>query len=182
MRFAYADPPYIGMAKHYAKEAAADGRVAAEVDHPALIERLVCDYPDGWALSLSTPTLRLLLPLCPPDTRVLSWVKPMAMFHKNVPLVYAWEPVLLRGGGKRVTERYVDFTPDWHMASRATGAWKKNNGVMGAKPLSFCLWLLRCLGYQAGDQMDDLFPGSGVMGLAARIAAGQETLPLEGTA
>jgi site-specific DNA-adenine methylase len=41
--FAYADPPYVGQAKrHYNSE---------EVDHVALIQMLVSDFPDGWALS-----------------------------------------------------------------------------------------------------------------------------------
>lgn len=45
MKFAYADPPYIGQAKrHYQSE---------EVDHEKLIKRLINEYPDGWALSLS---------------------------------------------------------------------------------------------------------------------------------
>jgi hypothetical protein len=61
MKFAYADPPYIGQAKkHYSHDPA-----CAEVDHRALIARLVTEYPDGWALSLSSPTLQQILALCP---------------------------------------------------------------------------------------------------------------------
>lgn len=54
MKFAYADPPYVGQAKkHYS----ADPR-CAEVDHAELIARLCADFPDGWALSLSSPSLK----------------------------------------------------------------------------------------------------------------------------
>lgn len=55
MRLAYADPPYMGQArKHYR-----DDPRCAEVDHAALFRQLA-EY-DGWALSLSSPSLRLLL-------------------------------------------------------------------------------------------------------------------------
>lgn len=54
MRVAYADPPYIGQsAKHYRNHP----DYAGEVDHLALIDRLVSEYPDGWALSLVHPEL-----------------------------------------------------------------------------------------------------------------------------
>ncbi len=67
MRFSYADPPYLGQAaKHYADQP----DYAGEVDHAELIERLCRDYPDGWALSCSSPSLKVLLPLCPDDVRV----------------------------------------------------------------------------------------------------------------
>lgn len=46
---AYADPPYIGQsARHYEDHP----DYAGEVDHSKLIERLLIEYPDGWALSL----------------------------------------------------------------------------------------------------------------------------------
>lgn len=37
-------------------------------------------------------------------------------------------------------------------------------GFTGAKPESFCLWVLDLLNAQPGDIVDDLFPGTGVMG------------------
>ncbi len=45
MRFAYADPPYPGKAHHYPER--------DDVDHQALVERLACEFADGWALSTS---------------------------------------------------------------------------------------------------------------------------------
>jgi hypothetical protein len=57
MKFAYADLSYMGCAKKYPEK--------KEVDHSELINRLIADYPDGWALSLHTPSLRHILPFCP---------------------------------------------------------------------------------------------------------------------
>ena len=55
MRLAYADPPYVGQAKkHYSHDPK-----CAEVDHAALFRQL-SEY-DGWALSLSSPSLGFLL-------------------------------------------------------------------------------------------------------------------------
>lgn len=88
MRFAYADPPYIGQAKkHYSHDPQ-----CAEVDHAQLIAQL--ETYDGWALSLSTPSLQEILALCPKDVRIAAWVKPFCAFKVNVNPAYAWEPVI----------------------------------------------------------------------------------------
>ncbi|KKL95020.1 hypothetical protein LCGC14_1858790 [marine sediment metagenome] len=51
MKFAYADPPYIGQArKHYGKD-------AREVNHEILINTLCNEY-EAWALSLSSSSVR----------------------------------------------------------------------------------------------------------------------------
>src|SRR5205823_3197858 len=90
IRVAYADPPYPGQAKkHYGSE---------EVCHRELITRLTDEYPDGWALSTSSPSLTALLPLCPPGCRVGAWVKPFCVYKPGVNPAYAWEPVIWRGG------------------------------------------------------------------------------------
>lgn len=56
MRVAYADPPYIGQAKRYPEK--------QEVDHKELIDMMCREY-DAWALSASSPSLKIILPLCP---------------------------------------------------------------------------------------------------------------------
>jgi hypothetical protein len=156
MRFAYADPPYIGQArKHY-------GSDAAEVDHAALIPRLVRNYPDGWALSCSSSSLRQLLPLCPERARVLAWVKPFAVYKVGVNPAYAWEPVIVCGG--RPFQREQPTVKDWVSANIVL-----NKGAFaGAKPEAFCRWLFGVLNAQLGDQLDDLFPGTGAVGRAWR--------------
>jgi hypothetical protein len=94
VRLAYADPPYIGCAHLYRDHP----DYAGEVDHEALIARLVAEFPDGWALSCTSNSLRYLLPLCPEDVRVGAWVKPFHAYKRGVRPAYAWEPVIYRGG------------------------------------------------------------------------------------
>lgn len=158
MRFAYADPPYVGQAKrHYRHEAS----YAGEVDHAALIARLVADYPDGWALSCSSPSLRELLPLCPPDVRVMAWTKPFCAFKANVNPAYAWEPVLVRGGRKRT--RQQPTVRDWCAVNITL-----RRGLVGVKPDAFCFWLFDVLNCRPTDTLDDLYPGSGAVTAAWR--------------
>jgi hypothetical protein len=155
MRIAYVDPPYIGQAKrHYS-----DDPNCAEVDHQELIDRMCADYSDGWALSLSSPTLRIILPMCPEDVRVGAWTKPFCSFKPGVNPAYAWEPVIFRGGRKRGRE--VDTVRDWISCPITT-----QKGVHGAKPDAFCFWLFDLMGMEAGDELIDLFPGSGAVGRA----------------
>lgn len=40
-------------------------------------------------------------------------------------------------------------------------------GLTGAKPEKFCDWVLDLLNAQVGDEIVDLFPGTGVMGTVA---------------
>ena len=174
MVFAYADPPYVGQAKrHYSHDP-----LCAEVDHQALICRLTEEY-DGWALSASSPSLGLILPMCPPGWRIGAWCKSFCAFKRGVRPAYAWEPVIYWGGrnpmngvrapippkgGKQVTPK--DYTVEPITLKK---------GLVGAKPEKVCRWILDLLGVQQGDVVDDLFPGTGVMGrVAAEITGGKE--------
>lgn len=96
MTFAYADPPYIGQARrHYD---------CPEIDHVALIVQLFTDYPDGWALSCSSPSLSTILEICTrnlacfpelrPEVRIAAWCKSFCAFKRGVRPAYAWEPVV----------------------------------------------------------------------------------------
>jgi len=153
MRFAYADPPYLGCGKLYAKhhpDALAWDRVET---HQKLIDRLGCEFNDGWVMSCSAPSLRTILPLCPPDCRVGAWVKPFAIFKPNVNPAYAWEPVIFRGGRKR--SRIEPTVRDWVSANITL-----RRGLTGAKPREFCRWIFDLLGANADDELTDIFPGS----------------------
>ena len=179
MRFAYADPPYMGMAKkHYAKEAQSDGRTATEVDHAELIERLCAEYPDGWALSCHTPSLRVLLPMCPEDVRIGAWVKPFHVFKKGVRPAYAWEPVLFRGGRNKnhppPPKGGKATTPKDFVSANVT----LRRGLVGAKPEAFCFWLFDILGMRQDDELHDLFPGSGAVTQAWEKWRNQMTLEI----
>lgn len=169
MRFAYADPPYIGQAKrHYG---------CAEIDHSLLIASLCADFPDGWALSASSPTIGEILPLCPPGYRVAAWCKSFCAFKRNVRPAYAWEPVIFWGGrnpmhGHRAAipaKNGKQTTPkDFHIAPITL-----KKGLVGAKPESVCRWILDLLNVQPGDEVIDLYPGTGVMGRIAATVTGE---------
>lgn len=147
MKFAYADPPYIGQAKKHYK--------CDEIDHEELINKLVTEY-DGWALSCSSPSLRTLLPMCPEKTRVMAWVKPFCIFKPGVNPAYAWEPVLVHGNRPR--SRDVPTVRDWVSVNITL-----KKGLVGAKPRAFCLWLFDVLGLKPDDTLDDLYLGTGIV-------------------
>lgn len=157
MRFAYADPPYLGCGKLY-KQNHADSMVWDDPEtHRALVVRLANEFPNGWAMSLSTPSLKTILPMCPDDCRVSAWVKPFAIFKPNVGVAYAWEPVIWRGGRKRT--RQQPTTRDWVSANITL-----KRGLTGAKPAAFAWWLFEILNAQDGDEFIDLFPGTNAIG------------------
>lgn len=157
MKFAYADPPYIGCGHLYPEN--------AEVNHAHLLDRLISEYPDGWALSCSSPSLEKLIGILSRGGfhlnegayRIMPWVKPFAVFKPNVGIAYAWEPVIVMGGRKRT--RKQPTIRDWHSANITL---KKN--MVGAKPESFCEWICDVLNVHPGDELDDLYPGTGIMG------------------
>jgi DNA modification methylase len=167
VKFAYADPPYLGQgAKHYGKHHP-EARIWDSVDaHRELIDRLVDEYPDGWALSASSPSLRALLPLCPEDVRIAAWVKPFCIFKKGVRPAYAWEPVIFRGGRNKnhppPEKGGKQTTPKDYLACNIT----LKKGLTGAKPEAFCEWVLDLLNVQVGDVIDDVFPGTGGFSVA----------------
>lgn len=152
MKFAYADPPYRGQAKrHYASDPN-----CSEVNYPVLINTLHLEYPDGWALSCHSPSLKYILSLSPDTVRTMAWVKPFCSFKPNVNPAYAWEPVIVNGGRKRTRDQLTvrDFVS-------ANITLKK--GLSGVKPPAFCVWLFEVLGLQLEDTLDDIFPGSGAV-------------------
>lgn len=166
LRLAYADPPYPGTAaRYYADHPDYDG----EVDHGALVARLVADFPDGWALSTSAAALPEVLRLCPPEARVAAWFRGERPTRSYRPLV-SWEPVIYVGGRaylSDVSERRLDALVHVSRA-RTTDARR----VVGAKPAAFCYWLFMLLGTRPGDELCDLFPGSGGVARAWRDFSG----------
>ena len=159
MRLAYADPPYPGMAGLYPED--------TEVDHVQLIERLR-EY-DGWALSTDERSLSYVLPLCPSKTRVLAWCRSNAPFFVPNPAA-SWEPVLLSPARVKpvvVRSYLVAGIPSGHL---------QKDGLTGQKPPAFCEWVIRCLGADREDTLDDLFPGTGSMTAAFRSFQAQPTL------
>jgi len=167
MKFAYADPPYLGCCKLY-NHYHPDGLCWDDLTtHKLLIARLVFDYPDGWALSASSSSLSQLLPLCPDGVRIGAWVKPFASFKPGVRPAYTWEPVIFWRGRNPPAGYKADRsqpTPRDFVSCNIT----LKKGLTGAKPELVCEWILDFLNYQPGDEVDDLFPGTGVMGVVVR--------------
>lgn len=165
LKLAYADPPYPGRAHLYEDHP----DYAGEVDHEELIERLR-GY-DGWALSTNAESLHWILSLCPPEHRVLAWVKHTI----NV----GWEPLIVvparprrsRDSGLR---DWLSCEPDSYQYRP-----KPDSYVIGQKPAAFCRWLFAWLGADIDDELDDLFPGSGQVGRVWNEWRLQPTLPIE---
>lgn len=156
LRFAYADPPYFGCGKaRYGHQHAEAAKWDDKQTHAELVNRLVTEYPDGWAMSCNSKDLRWLLPMCPEESRVGAWVK---TWHQIRPTStqWAWESVIWCGGRK--DPKRNPMVRDWHKCNVAL-----QRGVVGAKPESFCRWILDILCAEKHDTIDDLFPGSGAV-------------------
>ena len=178
MRFAYADPPYLGCGKLYAAHHP-DALVWDDPEtHRALIRRLCDDYPDGWALSLHVPSLQTLLPMCPADVRVAAACKTFGQIRPTR-VQWMWEPVIIRGGRKKKPNPLVRDWLAYNTAPRSAA----RDGLIGGKPMAFCHWVFDLLGAEPGDTLDDLFPGTGAVGAAWASYVGERlplpSLPLE---
>lgn len=173
MKLAYADPPYPGQAKrHYGDHP----DYAGEVDHAQLVRDLVADY-DGFVLHTSAPALYdvldLFVTLEATLPRVMAWVKPFATFKRNVPVAYAWEPVIISPCRKPQVGRGI-VTPlrDWFSA----GIVLNGGSFAGAKPRELCWWAFECLGADPEDDLADLYPGTGAV--AEAWSSWRSQLPL----
>ena len=180
MKFAYADPPYIGQARrHYSHDP-----LCGEVDHAILVQKLMREFPDGWALSMSSSSLNLIIPLLnayvPDGWRVGAWCKSFCAFKRNVRPAWAWEPVIFYGGrnpmnGHRalIPEKNGEqTTPKDFIVEPIT----LKKGLVGAKPEKVCRWILHLLNVQMGDEVVDLFPGTGIMGRVASEVTQRSTI------
>jgi hypothetical protein len=155
MLIGYADPPYPGCAHMYKDHPDYGG----EVDHQKLIERLERDY-DGWVLHTSATALPIIAPMMPQGTRVMAWVKPFAAFKRNVPVAYAWEPVIVKPVRKPVVSKRLVLR-DWIDCPITM-----KRGLVGAKPDAVCFWAFEVCGAKPSDLLDDIFPGTGAVSRA----------------
>ena len=164
MKYAYADPPYLGKsafnAKHYYGKMHVDAVDYDKIEtHKALVDRLCAEF-DGWALSLHTPSLKDILNICPDDVRIGAWTKSFASFKPNVNPAYTWEPVIFRGCRKKRDRRGPKIR-DYCNAPIPMIA-----GFPGEKPGVFCWWVFDMLGMRPEDEFTDIFPGSGAVSRA----------------
>lgn len=157
MRIGYLDPPYIGMAK---LKYGSHPDYAGEVDHYKLLES-TAQY-DGWVLHLSSPTLPEILGYATElklEYRIMAWTKTWCTFRRNVPVAYAWEPILVHEARRPVVDPQRPVVMrDWYACRMAM-----RKGLTGAKPAELCHWLFCVLGAEPTDELIDVFPGSGAV-------------------
>lgn len=165
-RIGYADPPYPGCAHLYKDHP----DYAGEVDHAELISRLNAEF-DGWVLHTSSVALPEIAPLIPHGARFMSWVKQFAAFKRNVPVAYAWEPVIVKPARKPVVSKRLVMR-DWIMEPMTM-----KRGLTGAKPEAVCHWAFEMVAARPDDELVDLFPGTGAVSKAWKTWQGRFVLP-----
>lgn len=171
MKFAYADPPYLGYGKFYTEHHSDALDWDDPETHRQLIDRLELEF-DGWALSLTSGNLHTILPMCPSTARIGAWVKPFCSFKMNVTHAYAWEPFIFKGQRKRTKEQGT--IRDWVAESITL-----KRGLVGAKPRGFCRHIFEILNIQKGDEFTDIFPGSGAVQAAFEEWIGGNEAPAQ---
>lgn len=169
IRVAYADPVYLGCARFYSVPGTPEyhpeaGKWDDPAAHIGLMQDLERDFPDGWAMSCSSTSLDVLLPAKPAGARVAVYCHPgvqNAMVGKDVAAVaFMWEAVIYHVPGKSRGSRVS--TPDCVWASAGHN---HTGGFYGSKPPKFCRWVIGLLrlGWHPGDELVDMFPGSGAV-------------------
>jgi hypothetical protein len=176
-RLAIADPPYppfvgaggtkarasrwYGTGQRSTKDRPADVHDRAdEWDDPARHRRLLVDLLnqyDGFAIATSPDGIAAYGPL-PAELRIMAWVKPNAApgAHR---LRSLWEAVLLYPpAGRRSNRNGAGMVPDV-----LTCALTSARDFIGGKPHAWTRWVLDALSYREGDEVSDLFPGSGAV-------------------
>lgn len=169
MKIGYADPPYIGCAHLYRDHPDFGG----EVDHAVLVDRLQSEF-DAWVLHASaTPhSMAVLAPLVEKTgARWCTWVKQFAAFKRNVPVAYAWEPVIIKAGRKPVVSKRMVMR-DWIMCPITM-----KKGLTGVKPEPVCHWAFELAAARPDDDLADMFPGTGAVSKAWGTWRGKFMLP-----
>lgn len=174
MKLCIADPPYLGRAvRWYGIGGCGDGYGKGQADqhpnahiwdspetHKRLVQTLEKSF-DGWAIAMSVHSLSTYLDVVETDSRngirVCVWHKPSSITSGNR-IVNNWEPVLIRVPQDR--KGYKSGLARTHDVLTANPP-RKN--FRGAKPHEWTKWVLDLLGYQEGDQVVDLFHGSGAV-------------------
>lgn len=170
MRWGYADPPYPGKAHMY--EGHRD--YAGELPVDEVLDELAGLELDGWAMSTSAAALPHALALCVAralEVRVAVWHRHVRdRSHARGPL-NAWEPIIWHGG------RQLGPVRSDHLDYAARPRLTDPNRVVGAKPARFARFVFELLGAEPGDELVDLYPGSGGIGRAWLVFTGANRLP-----
>jgi hypothetical protein len=175
IRVCYADPVYPGRGRYYSvpgtPEYHPDAMMWDDLEqHVALMARLEAEFPDGWAMSTSADAVRALWAESPEGTQLAMWGRGGPRL--NLRVVPGWEAVLYRADVVKVAGR--PSAMDWLMCG--IGHTSGVAGFYGAKPPKFSRWLFALLGLggHPGDELVDLFPGSGAVTRAWQDYQGHE--------
>ena len=173
VKLAIADPPYLGRAVRYYGQGGcgygyghkqADNHPEAHLwddpeTHKELAQRLLANY-DGFAIALTVHSLSTYLQVLETDSRngirVGAWIKPIAI-PSGSRIKTSWEPVIFKIPKERRGYAMGDRVNDYLIANPP----KRN--FIGSKPKEWTEWVLKVLGYEAGDEVHDLFVGSGAV-------------------
>src|SRR5436189_5017211 len=85
----------------------------------------------------------------------MAWVRPFAVFKRNVSVAYAWEPVLVKPVRKPVVSGRMVMR-DWVSCNITL-----RRGLVGVKPEAVCHWAFEVLGAEPTDELHDMYPGTG---------------------
>jgi len=166
-RLAYADPPYPG---NSARLYGTHPDYAGEVDHGELLDQLAGF--DGWALSTSAAALPAVLGLALErelEVRVAAWLKGAPRHATARFPVNGWEPVIY----VPVASRVPGLPRTDALAHGVSVLSTLPSRVVGTKPPAFCRWVFDLIGATPADELVDLFPGSGIVGRAWELFAGE---------
>ena len=173
MKIAIADPPYLGRAvRWYGVGGCGDGYGKGQADqhpeaylwdqpqtHQQLVKDLDEQY-DAWAIAMSVHSLSTYLQVVETDSRngirVGVWHKPSAS-PSGSRIANHWEPVLFRIPADRRAWGKGESVKDVFSAPPL------RSNFVGAKPPSWTEWVLDVLGYMPGDEVTDIFAGSGAV-------------------
>lgn len=187
MRLAIADPPYLGRAELWYGGGSATRRPksgpwrrskgrpedapefhpdAARWDDPAehiaLMDAMDSEC-DGWAMAASSKTLAQILGVADSlGARLAIWHVTNAI-PDGARARHVWEAVLFKVPDSRRAVGTGHRVPDLLSAAHPM------SGFVGAKPDAWTRWVLDLLGYQPGDEVEDLFPGSGAVSAAMAV-------------
>ena len=176
MRFAIADPPYLGSAyRWYGINGRAKGNGWGRADqhpeaqiwdnpetHEKLAEKLLNEF-DGFAIALTSHSLSTYLKVIKTERengiRIMAWIKP-ASLPSGSRITQSFEPVIVKipkeRKGRKIGKQMVDYL--------IKSAPKK--GFVGSKPKEWTYWVLDAMGIQKDDEVVDLFNGSGAVNQA----------------
>jgi len=188
MRFAIADPPYLGRAvRWYGPNGCGDGYGKGQADnhkdaylwdkpetHKQLAKDLLKNY-DGFAIALTVHSLSTYLDVLETDSRngirVGVWHRPNAA-PSGSRITNNWEPVIFNIPKERRAYKTAPRSSDFLTANI------HKKGFVGSKPADWVEWVLNVLGVNENDQVVDLFYGSG----AVSNVLAATSLPFQGGA